>query len=145
MSRTFAIALTAACILFYPTRAPGQAAAPRAVVADGGGSIVIATSESGKTIYGYSIETGVWDGLAVENPGQSRPSPVVGSGIAYVAIDKKIHAFSSATGRWATLDLPEVAQPKLMGSRIRVDLGNKIHMFSGKTGKWAMVDLGVDK
>jgi hypothetical protein len=115
------------------------------VVADGGSNIIIATSESGKTLYGYTLATGIWEGLAVENSDNTRLDPTIGNGVAYVAIDKKIHAFSAATGHWATLELPEVASPKLGPGRIRVDIGTKIHMFSGVTGKWATVDLAVDK
>lgn len=119
----------------------------RSEVIDGGASIIIASSQSGKTLYGYSIHTGTWDGVAVNNPEKSHmESAVVGSGIAYVTVGKRIYAFSAATGRWAVVELPEIATPRMsVGDRLRIDSGTKIYMFSGVTGKWAIVDLATDK
>jgi hypothetical protein len=125
-----------------------QEAAPtkKPVVADGGAAIIVAASQSGKTLYGYSVYTGSWDAVVVNNPELSPLEPVVVAGIAYVMIGKRIHAFSAATGRWAVVDLPEVATPRhSVGDRLRVDVGSKIYMYSGPTGKWAVVDLAADK
>jgi hypothetical protein len=143
MLRPTHVVLTAICLVNLPIVARGQAATTRSIVVSGVGEI-IAASESGKTLYGYSVHVGTWEGLAVANPDSIPLIPVVGSGVGYVAIGKRIHAFSPATGHWATLELPEVAQPEIYPGSIRVPIGTKIHVFSGVTGKWATVDLAVD-
>jgi hypothetical protein len=108
--------------------------------------LVIASSVSEKTLYGYSVYTGSWEGVAVENLDKAPLNPIVGAGVAYVVVGKRVYAFSAAKGRWDTVELPEVPNPRLsVGDRIRVDSGNKIYMYSGPSGKWASVDLSVDR
>jgi hypothetical protein len=111
------------------------------------GSILIVTSQSGKTLYGYSEQTGMWDSVAVVNPGKSSLMPRIGTSIAYIRVGKRLYAFSAATGRWATFDLPEEGESKIDHNvgHLRVDVGSKIFMFSATTGKWSYVDLAVDK
>jgi hypothetical protein len=116
------------------------------LITDGGAAIIIATSQSGKTLYGYSVYTGTWDGVTVIRPDTSPLEPVVSAGIGYVMVGKRIHAFSAKTGLWATVELPAVATPRLsVGDRLRVDVGSKIYMYSGPAGKWAILDLAADK
>jgi hypothetical protein len=145
MSRLLSV-VAAACLANPALSAQEPVPTKESVVSDGGASIIIAPSESGKTLYGYSIQTGHWDGVAVTNPDDARSLPCVGTGVGYVVVGKRIYAFSAETGRWAVLELPEAAEPKMsVGARLRVDLGSKIYMFSAKTGKWAIIDLAVDK
>jgi hypothetical protein len=123
---------------------PGPAAPP--VVADGGAALIIASSRSGKTLYGYSVYTGAWEGVAVDNPDNAPLKPVVGSGVAYAVVGKRVYAFSAAKGGWDAVELPEVPNPRMaVGDRIRVDSGSKIYMYSGPSGRWSFIDLAVDK
>jgi hypothetical protein len=148
MSRSLALSVVMAVVCLDNPDLPAQepVAARRSVVTDGGSSIILAASESGKTLYGYSVQTGTWEGVAVTNPGNSRPNPIVGNGVGYVAVGKRVYAFSPVTGHWTPLDLPEAAEPTISGGgRLRVDVGTRIYMFSAVTGRWATIDLAVDK
>jgi hypothetical protein len=123
---------------------PGPATPP--VVADGGAALIVASSRSGKTLYGYSVYTGAWEGVAVDNPDHAPIEPVVGSGVAYAVVGKRVYAFSAAKGRWDAVGLPEVPRPRItVGDRIRVDSGSTIYMYSGPSGRWSSIDLAVDK
>src|SRR5262249_18715803 len=96
---------------------PGPATPP--VVADGGAALIVASSRSGKTLYGYSVHTGAWEGVAVDNRDHAPLEPVVGSGVAYAVVGKKVYAFSAAKGRWDAVELPEVPHPRMtVGDRI---------------------------
>ena len=120
--------------------------ANRSVVADGGGALIVASSQSGKTLYGYSVFTGTWEGVNVINPDKVPVEPVVGGGVAYAVVGSRVYAFSAARGHWEVLELQGVAKPRLfVGDRIRVDVGTRIHVFSGPAGKWSSIDLAVDK
>ena len=142
----FRILLVVLCLANTDLSAQEPDSAKQAVVLDGGASIIIASSHSGKTLYGYSHYTGTWAGVTVNNPDKSRLEPVLSSTVGYVVVGKRIHAFSAKTGHWAVVELPEVATPRVsLGDRIRVDVGAKIYMFSGSAGKWAIVDLAADK
>jgi hypothetical protein len=124
-----------------PAQAPGEGGRP--VVADGG-TCLIAASLSGKSLYGYSVESGRWAGLAVENPDGSQLVPTLGSGLGFVVIGDRVHAYSGHAGHWATLETPLGREARLGPGRIRVDDGTKIHLFSSATGRWSSFDLGED-
>jgi hypothetical protein len=116
------------------------------VVTDDGISIIIASSRSGKTLYAYSIYTGRWDGVPVNNPDKSRVVPIIGPGLGYVVLGKSVYAYSAARGQWAVVELPEIAVPKMSpAGRLRIDIGTKIYISSDSTGTWATVDLAADK
>ncbi len=145
MSRSLPVVIAAVYFANPALSAQGPAPAGRMVVSDGG-AMIIAVSQSGKTLYGYSIRTGTWEGVAVTDPDKAPLMPIVGSGVGYVAVGRRVYAFSGATGLWAVLDLPEAAKPRIsVAAGVRVDLGSKIYMFSGVTGRWALVDLAVDE
>jgi hypothetical protein len=146
MHQHLAIAIVAVCLINAALSAQEREPARQPVVSDGGASIIIAASKSGKTLYGYSVHTGMWDAIAVRNPDKSLLEPIVGTGLGYVTVDKRIYAFSSATGRWAVVELPGAARPSMsVGDRLRVDVGSKIYMYSAVAGKWAIVDLAADE
>jgi hypothetical protein len=144
MSRALAIALTAISLVGLHSHAQGSGAAARPVVVDGP-AMMIAVSASGKTLYGYSTNTGESESVAVTNPDAILLTPVVGGLVGCVAVGKTIHAFSAKTGHWATLELPEAAEFLMSSDRIRIDLRGKIYLFSAHAGKWATVDLSADK
>ena len=74
MSRTLAIALTAISLVGLQSHAQGPKLRP--VVVDGP-AMMIAVSASGKTLYGYSTNTGESESVAVTNPDAIRLTPVV--------------------------------------------------------------------
>ncbi len=127
---------------------PAQEADPAhpPMVADGGGLILIAPSRSGRTLYGYSMQTGAWEGIAVIKPDGAPLVPIVSSGLGYVVAGKRIYALSGGTGKWAVVELAKEATPKLaVGSRLRVDDGSTIHMYSAVVGRWSSVNLAGDE
>jgi hypothetical protein len=114
-----------------PAQVPVEGAC--SVVADGG-SCLIAKSRSGKTHYGDSIETEKCEGAAVTNPEGSRLEPILGPGVGYVAVGKRVRALSG---------LPEARGARNGPGRIRID-GARIQLFSAVTGEGSSVALGVD-
>lgn len=142
--RSIALALASIFFVSFHGHAQGSEAVARPVVVDGP-AMMIAVSASGKTLYGYSTNSGECESVAVTNPDDIRLEPVVGGLVGCVAVGKTIHAFSAKTGHWATLELPEAAEFLMSSDRIRIDLRGKIYLFSAHAGKWTTVDLAEDK
>jgi hypothetical protein len=111
------------------------------------GSVFLAASKSGKTLYGYSVRTGTWDKVHLDNPTKAF-EPVLAGNEGCVVAGKRVYAFSGIVGRWDSIEVADSKEPPLPNLQsddlIRLDIGSKIYMFSAITGRWAAADLSDD-
>jgi hypothetical protein len=111
------------------------------------GSVFLAASKSGKTLYGYSVRTGTWDKVHLDNPIKAF-EPVLTGNEGCVVAGKRVYAFSGIVGRWDSIEVADSKEPPLPSLQsddlIRLDIGSKIYMFSAITGRWSAADLSDD-
>ncbi|HEV3418099.1 MAG TPA: hypothetical protein VG056_14835 [Pirellulales bacterium] len=111
------------------------------------GPIFMATSKSGRTLYGYSVRTGTWDKVRLDSPAKEFAPNLAGS-TGFVVLGKRVYAFSGIVGRWDSVEVADSKEPPVptldSDDRVRFDIGTKTYMFSAITGRWAVADLSVD-
>jgi hypothetical protein len=111
------------------------------------GSVYVACSKSGKTLWGYSAHTGTWDKVRLE-PAVKGFNPVVEGEIACIVVGKRAYAFSSTRGRWDSVELAEWKEPPvpiLERNEACVVAGSHVYGFSAKVGRWDVINIGDSK
>jgi hypothetical protein len=109
--------------------------------------VVLAISKSGKTLYGYSVRTGTWDKVRLDQAIKAF-EPVVDGNVGVLVVGKRVYAFSGIVGRWDSVEVADAKEPPVpsvgTNNLVRFDIGSKIYMFSAITGRWSVADLSVD-
>jgi hypothetical protein len=106
--------------------------------------VIIAISDSGKTVAGYSIETGEWARVTVNAEEKTAITPVVAADFGVFVHRNRAYGFSNKSGKWAVIDLDGSGVPIVSGNHARVDIGRKRYMYSPIAGAWSMFDLAAD-
>jgi hypothetical protein len=111
------------------------------------GSVLVSLSNSHRTLYGYSVNTGSWDKVRLDKPIKEF-QPIASGREACVVVGSHVYAFSGVVGRWDSIEVADAKEPPVpivdADDRIRVVSGSKIYMFSAITGRWAAADMAVD-
>jgi hypothetical protein len=108
------------------------------------GRILVAVSESGKTVYGFSDITGRWSKTSVELGTGNVIQPIVASDVACFVMGTKAYAFGAQSGVWSVIDIGVGATPPRVGTRVRIDSGSKLFIFTSASAEWSVVDLAKD-
>lgn len=94
-------------------------------------------------IHVFNFEDWKWYGQDLKEPAFGNAGPAMGWSVAAFAQGRYIHAFSTKTKRWSTLELPQgiKASPTTFLESIVVEHDGHIYEFSGDTGEWKHTDL----
>lgn len=106
-----------------------------------GTQLLVAVSESGRTVHGWSIITGEAAKVTLDPAVQGAVIPVVGGEVAAFVHGTKAYAFGARSGKWAVVDLGVKEQPTVGLQHVEIRLGGKLFLFSTNSKNWTVIDL----
>ncbi len=104
-----------------------------------GGSVIIAISDDGKRVFGYSERHPRWAVQELESLAGVKAIPVVSQDLAAVQHGNSCYAFNSTLGSWHLLRLPvgEIAVPAIGDDSVSVHSASQgDYAFKNSWGKW---------
>ncbi len=105
--------------------------------------LLIAISESGKTVTAFSTVTGKTASLKFEEA--VKPFvPVVSSNLACFTHNKTAYAFGATTGKWIQVEVEEAPVFAVSAKRITFRIKSKIYLCSAASKEWQLIDLKDD-
>lgn len=107
-----------------------------------GKDVAAAWSESGDTIWGYSLLKGKWSKVKITPP-KKGIAPTVGLSVIAVVTDDRVYAFSNQAARWDVLKSKGI--PQVWQDRVIVEEDGQYHIFSDATGRWASQSEAVEE
>lgn len=92
-------------------------------------------------IAAFSSSDGTWHSQDLREPVREA-IPVVGQNMVVYTLGRRLYAFSSVSGRWDVIDLPEGAKPQPSVGAYAITCQHEAHLyvFSANTGEWLDLD-----
>jgi hypothetical protein len=128
----------------------GSGAFAESTISQGKGIIVI-VPKSGKRVWAFSVTTGKWSSVDLEEGDISEVSAAVGNGNAGFRVRRWLYGFGEKAGRWDKIQISNAQillnpgefgpQPAMGNYSMAAQHKNVGFAFSGEHGKWDRVAL----
>jgi hypothetical protein len=106
-----------------------------------GDRITILISESRKTVYAFSDDTGRAESCSID-AADVPLEPIFGGEVVCFVIGTKLYAYGARSAKWSIVDVGVAgAIPVVRHRRIQVDVGSKCYSFAATSNEWAVIDL----